>query len=121
MEKDQRDEFEKLLLERRGELLHEAGRTVGGMTDSKESFADPTDRATLESNRNAILRIRDRERKLLSKIDEALRRISEDNYGVCESCGGQIGIERLRARPMTTLCIDCKSDQEADERRQKRL
>jgi len=111
--------FQRLLGARRRELLEEAERTVGGMTDSKENFPDPTDRASLESNRNAMLRIRDRERKLISKIDDALQRIQDGSYGLCESCGGPIGIDRLKARPVTTLCIDCKSDQEAQERRQR--
>ncbi|MFN8627734.1 MAG: RNA polymerase-binding protein DksA [Candidatus Binatia bacterium] len=109
--------FYKLLTERRHELLEEALRTVGGMTDTKENFPDPTDRASLESNRNAMLRIRDRERKLIGKIDEALARINNGTYGLCETCGGQIALDRLRARPVTTLCIECKSDQEAQERR----
>ena len=110
--------FHERLVARRQELLEEAERTVGGMTtDSKENFPDPTDRASLESNRNAMLRIRDRERKLISKIEDALRRIEDGSYGLCESCGGPIGVDRLRARPVTTLCIDCKSQQEEQERR----
>jgi DnaK suppressor protein len=109
--------FHRMLVARRQELLDEAERTVGGMTDSKENFPDPTDRASLESNRNAILRIRDRERKLLNKIDEALQRIADGSYGLCEACAGPIGLDRLKARPVTTFCIDCKSDQEAQERR----
>ena len=113
--------FQRLLTVRRQELLDEAERTVGGMTDSKENFPDPTDRASLESNRNAMLRIRDRERKLIAKIDEALQRIADGTYGLCEACDGPIGLERLRARPVTTLCFDCKSDQEAQERRQRGL
>ena len=113
--------FYRLLIARRQELLDEALRTVGGMTDSKENFPDPTDRASLESNRNAMLRIRDRERKLIAKIDDALQRMHDGNYGLCEACGGPIGLDRLRARPVTTLCIDCKSAQEAQERRQRRL
>jgi DnaK suppressor protein len=63
-----------------------------------------------------LLRMRDRERKLLSKIDEAVARIQDGSYGLCEECGGAIGIERLKARPVTTLCIDCKSSQEAREK-----
>ena len=117
MNQRQLKHFERLLMDRRRELLEEAERTVGGMTDSRENFPDPSDRASLESNRNAVLRIRDRERKLISKIDEALQRINDRNYGVCESCGGPIGIDRLNARPVTTLCIECKADQEAHERR----
>src|SRR5207244_13634475 len=78
---------------------------------------DPTDRASLEDNRNLMLRIRDRERKLISKIDEALGRIDDGSYGKCEECGSDIGIARLKTRPVTTLCIDSKSLQEAQERR----
>jgi DnaK suppressor protein len=109
--------FQELLATRRKELLAEAQRSLGGMTTTKDNFPDPTDRASLESNRNAMLRIRDRERKLLSKIDEALVRIEDGSYGACEECGGPIGVERLRARPVTTLCIECKSEQEDKERR----
>jgi DnaK suppressor protein len=102
------------------ELLSEAGKTVEGM-DSKENFPDPTDRASLEENRNYTLRIRDRERKLIFKIEDALKRLDEGEYGICESCGENIGLERLKARPVTTLCIDCKSTQEVEERKYKRL
>ena len=108
--------FQKLLHERRGELLAEAARTAGGMSEH-EQFPDPTDRAALEGDRSLLLRIRDRERKLITKIDEALGRIEDGSYGKCEECGGEIGLERLKARPVTTLCIDCKSLQEAQERR----
>ena len=111
--------FRKLLEERRQELMSEALRTADGMGEHREQFPDPTDRASLEGNRNLMLRIRDRERKLISKIDEALGRIADGTYGVCEECGGPIGVERLKARPVTTLCIQCKSEQEADERRRK--
>lgn len=116
----ERDGFRDLLNSRRQELLGEAGRTVSGMVDGKENFPEPADRAALESDRNATLRIRDRERKLISKIEEALQRIEDGSYGVCETCGEDIGVERLRARPVTTLCIQCKADQEAEERRQRR-
>jgi DnaK suppressor protein len=112
--------FKKLLHERRQELMSEAVGTMHGMgmvEDTRESFPDPTDRASLEGNRNLTLRIRDRERKLITKIVEALGRIDDGTYGVCEECGGAIGVERLKARPVTTLCIQCKSEQEAAERR----
>lgn len=109
--------FERLLHEQRAHLLADAERTVGEMVDTRAAFADPADRALLESDRNAELRIRDRERMLLTKIEEAMRRIVDGRYGVCESCGGAIGVDRLKARPVTTLCIECKSDQEAHERR----
>ena len=110
--------FQTLLNEKLDELLLEADRTVDGMTDAKaENFPDPTDRAALESNRNFTLRIRDRERKLIAKIKEALTRISDGSYGKCEECDEKISRERLEARPVTTLCIDCKSLQEAGERK----
>ncbi len=116
MNRRQLKTFERLLLEQRVHLLADAERTVGEMVDTRATFADPSDRAFLESDRNAELRIRDRERKLLNKVDDALRRIADGVYGVCESCGGPIGVDRLKARPVTTLCIECKSDQEAHER-----
>ena len=86
--------FKELLDERRVELLREAGRSVDGMSDDKENFPDPTDRASLEFNRNFMLRIRDRERKLITKIDEALARIEDGSYGLCEECEEEIGVER---------------------------
>ena len=116
MKKDKIKFFRKLLQEQMDSLLKEADRTVVGMTDSKENFPDPTDRAALESDRNFLLRIRDRERKLISKIQEALMRLDDDTYGICEACGEDIGFERLQARPVTTLCVECKMKQEANER-----
>jgi DnaK suppressor protein len=109
--------FKDLLNERRRELVDQGSETANGMGQSREQFADPTDRGSLEGNRNLTLRIRDRERKLISKIDEALLRIEEGSYGVCDECGEEIGSERLKARPVTTLCITCKAEQEDDERR----
>ena len=117
MKKKQLEAFRSNLQERRETLLGEAERTVHGMVDGKDNFPDPADRASLESDRNATLRIRDRERKLVVKIDEALERISDGTYGKCEECGEQIGSQRLKARPVTTLCIDCKTAEEAAERR----
>ncbi|HXG50593.1 MAG TPA: RNA polymerase-binding protein DksA [candidate division Zixibacteria bacterium] len=108
--------FRNLLQQRIHELRSEAVRTVENM-DEDENFPDPADRALMESNRNSILRIRDRERKLIFKIQEALRRLEAGEYGICEGCGEEIGIERLKARPVTTLCIDCKSDQEIAEKK----
>lgn len=116
MDQQTLQEFRKLLEEKREELLAEAGRTVAGMTDGKEQFPDPTDRASLEADRNFLLRIRDRERKLIAKIDKALARIDDETYGICDSCGEDISEERLKARPVTTLCIDCKTRQEAQEK-----
>jgi DnaK suppressor protein len=108
--------FKKLLNERIDELLNQANETVSGMTSHKENLPDPSDRATLESDRNFTLRIRDRERKLIGKIKEALERIEQGTYGICEDCGEEISTERLKARPVTTLCIDCKKTQETEEK-----
>ncbi len=108
--------FRDLLSGQLAGLIEEAERTVEGMNGERVEFPDPTDRASLESDRNFDLRIRDRERKLIKKIREALDRIQDGSFGVCEECGGGIGLERLRARPVTTLCIACKAEQEAEER-----
>jgi RNA polymerase-binding transcription factor len=109
--------FRRLLEGRKREILDEADRALGSMNEKPgEAYADPTDRATLESDRALLLRMRDRERKLLTKINEAFSRIESGVYGRCEECGDEIGIERLKARPVTTLCIGCKSAQEARER-----
>jgi DnaK suppressor protein len=109
--------FRRLLEERQREILIEAERALDSMNHKTEdSYADPNDRATLESDRNFILRMRDRERKLLTKINEAFARLDNGTYGLCEECGDEIGLERLKARPVTTLCINCKSAQEARER-----
>jgi DnaK suppressor protein len=116
MDEKMQEYFKDILLKRLEELIDEAEKTVAGMTDTEETFPDPTDRATLESDRNFMLRIRDRERKLIVKIREALERIEDGNFGVCEVCGDDIGIDRLKARPVTTLCIDCKRKEEASEK-----
>jgi DnaK suppressor protein len=108
--------FRNLLQEKMDGLLAEAERTVEGMTDTKENFPDPTDRAALEADRNFLLRIRDRERKLINKIRDALQRIEDGEFGICDACGEDISRERLEARPVTTLCIDCKKQQEAQEK-----
>lgn len=97
-------------------LLSEAGKTVTGMTDEKDNFPDPTDRATLESQRAFELRIRDRERKLILKIKEALERIENGTFGICDGCGEEISFKRLKARPVTTYCIECKTKQEDVEK-----
>jgi len=108
--------FRGLLHEKLDELLHEANKTVTGMTSREENMPDPSDRATLESDRNFTLRIRDRERKLIGKIKEALERIETGTYGICEVCGEEISEARLIARPVTTFCIDCKKRQEMEEK-----
>lgn len=116
MDKEKVEYFRQILTERLRELLSEAEKTVTGMTSSGENFPDPTDRASLESDRNFMLRIRDRERKLISKIKDALERVDSGEFGICEMCGDDIGEERLKARPVTTLCINCKKKQEAVEK-----
>ena len=116
LKKKQLKYFKNLLNERLENLLKQATRTVSGMSDLKENMPDPADRATLESDRNFTLRIRDRERKLIGKIKDALERIENGTYGICESCEEDISDERLKARPVTTLCIECKKRQEDEER-----
>ncbi|MDL2328897.1 RNA polymerase-binding protein DksA [Desulfosarcina sp. OttesenSCG-928-A07] len=108
--------FKDLLRQQLRELLSNADETVSGMTAQKENFPDPTDRATLESDRNFILRIRDREHKLINKVKKALDRIDDSTFGICEKCGENISVERLKARPVTTLCIDCKTKEEKFEK-----
>ncbi len=116
MDDKQLTEFKELLTQQLDSLLQDAGKTVSEMTEEKTNFPDPTDRASLESDRNFELRIRDRERKLINKIREALERIDDGTFGLCESCEEPISPERLRARPVTTLCIDCKTEQERQEK-----
>ncbi|GFO53495.1 RNA polymerase-binding transcription factor DksA [Geomonas sp. Red276] len=108
--------FRGILQEEKRMLLEEAGRTVSEMTSDTTNFPDPTDRATQESDRTFELRIRDRERKLINKIQEALARIDNGTFGICEVCEEEISEARLKARPVTTLCIDCKMEQEKKER-----
>lgn len=109
--------FRGVLNEEMQKLLGEAEKTVSVMTKDIVNIPDPNDRATLESDRNFELRIRDRERRLINKIREALERINDGTFGVCEKCGEDISEARLKARPVTTLCIDCKTDEEREERR----
>lgn len=116
MDATQIEEYRTILQAQLEELLREAGKTVSGMTDEHENFPDPTDRASMESDRNFELRIRDRERKLIAKIRNTLQRIDDGIFGICESCEEEIGMARLKARPVTTLCIDCKTEQERQER-----
>jgi DnaK suppressor protein len=110
--------FRVMLTQKITDLLEDAGKTVSEMTVSKENFPDPNDRASLEADRNFELRIRDRERKLIAKMQEAIRRIDDGTFGVCEDCAGPISEKRLLARPVTTQCIDCKTKQERIEKLQ---
>ena len=97
------------------EILQKGQATIDDMTETVEVYADPADRATAESDMAFTLRLRDRERKLIKKIQQVLTRIEEGEFGVCVECCDDIGVARLKARPMTTLCINCKSKQEEDE------
>ncbi len=109
--------FRVMLNQKIADLLEDAGKTVSEMTSGvKENFPDPNDRASLEADRNFELRIRDRERKLIAKMQEAIRRIDDGTFGICDSCGGPISEKRLMARPVTTQCIDCKTKQEKIEK-----
>jgi len=116
MDAERTEFFQALLQSRLDELVGEARSTMTNLSEGEESYADPTDRAAAESDLNFLLRIRDRERKLIQKIQEALQRIENGTYGICESCGEEIGDKRLEARPVTTQCIDCKSEAEQRER-----
>lgn len=116
MEESKIEFFRNLLQEEMRALLEDAGKTVSEMTADTTNFPDPNDRATQESDRSFELRIRDRERKLINKIKEALERIEEGTFGICEMCEEEIGEARLKARPVTTLCIDCKMEQERKEK-----
>ncbi len=98
------------------DILDGADRTLTEMNDNSTNFPDPADRASAESDRNFELRLRDRERKLLSKIKQASERIEDESFGICDDCGDDIGKKRLEARPVTTLCINCKTTQENSEK-----
>jgi DnaK suppressor protein len=114
----QRAHFKDMLEEMKRELSQDIERTVHTMQDEATIFADPNDRASQESDMSLELRNRDRERKLIKKIDETISRIDGGEYGFCESCGVEIGLKRLEARPTATLCIDCKT---LDELREKQV
>jgi DnaK suppressor protein len=116
MDAERLEFFKAFLNERLNALLSEARATVTDLAEGDENYADPTDRAAAESDRSFLLRIRDRERKLILKIQEALQRVEEGTFGVCETCGDEIGEKRLEARPVTTQCIDCKTEAEKKER-----
>ena len=103
------------LLTQRDSLLKEAEETLSTLPGDI-NFPDMGDQATAETDRNFILRLRDRERMLLKKIEETIVRIDKKDYGICEECENEIGIKRLEARPVTALCIDCKTRQEEEER-----
>ncbi|MCB1921765.1 MAG: RNA polymerase-binding protein DksA [Gammaproteobacteria bacterium] len=114
----QKAHFRAILLAWKEELMEEGRRTVNNMQDEVLNLPDPNDRASQEEEFSISLRARDRERKLLHKIDKAFGRLANDEYGYCEGCGVEIGLRRLEARPTAELCIDCKHLEEQRERSQ---
>jgi DnaK suppressor protein len=109
--------LEKLLRARLAELVAEAEQATKDINSSREQFADPTDQAVVELDRSRLLRFKDRERKLIRKIEKALSRMGDGTYGECESCGADIDYPRLEARPMTEYCIDCATELESEKKR----
>ena len=113
-------DYKKILQSRLGELLNEADQAVKDISEANaETSSDPTDQAVQELDRNRLLRFKDRERKLIRKIEKALDRIEEGTYGACEACSAEISENRLKARPMTTLCIDCATEMESEKAKSK--
>ena len=118
MNDKQVEHFRNILQAWKRSLMEEVDRTVHHMQDDAANFPDPNDRATQESEFSMELRARDRERKLIKKIEESIRHLDNDDFGYCEACGVEIGVKRLEARPTATLCIDCKI---LDEIREKQM
>ena len=116
MNEKQKEHFKRILLNWRDELMQEVDRTVHHMQDEAANPPDPADRATLEEEFSIELRTRDRERRLIKKIDSTIELIANDDYGYCDSCGVEIGIRRLEARPTANKCIDCKTLDEIKEK-----
>ena len=116
MSEGQRAHFRLILDTWKTQLMEEVDRTVNHMQDEAANFPDPVDRASQEEEFSLELRTRDRERKLLKKIGESIQTLDDDEYGYCESCGIEIGVRRLEARPTATLCIDCKTLSEIKEK-----
>ncbi len=116
MNENQQEHFRQLLLTWRRELMEEVDRTMSHLKDEAANFPDPADRASQEEEFSLELRTRDRERKLIKKIDSTLELIENDDYGFCHACGVEIGIRRLEARPTATLCVDCKTLDEIKEK-----
>lgn len=108
-------EIRKKILKQRGLLLAEAKEALNALP-GQTVFPDMGDQATAETDRNFMLRLRSREQKLIKKIDDALDRIDNGTFGICDDCGMEINIKRLDARPVTTLCMECKTQQEEEER-----
>ena len=116
MDRRMRDHFIQILTRLRHQIMEEADRTVHHMKDDIINYADPNDRASQEEEFRLELRARDRERRLLKKIEESLQLLTDNEYGYCEVCGVEIGLRRLEARPTATLCIDCKTLDEIREK-----
>ncbi|MGB0732405.1 MAG: RNA polymerase-binding protein DksA [Pontibacterium sp.] len=112
----QEDHFRAILAEWKRQLMEEVDSTINHLQEEQTNYADPSDRASQEEEFSLELRTRDRERKLIRKIEEAAERIDQEDYGYCDSCGIEIGIRRLEARPTATLCIDCKTFAEIKEK-----
>jgi len=116
MKKRDLEKFRKVLLKQQKELEEKLEGKVEHLDASGDHFPDPTDRASAESDRNFDIRVKDRERKLILKIKEAMKRIEDGTFGICEDCEEPIDLKRLEARPVTTLCIDCKIAREREEK-----
>ena len=116
MSPEQVEHFRAILLDWKISLMQEVDRTVGHMKSDATNFPDPNDRATQEEEFSLELRTRDRERKLIKKIDESLTKLDEEDYGYCDGCGVEIGIRRLEARPTANMCIECKTLEEIREK-----
>ena len=115
--KKQLETFKKQLSDWRDALEESQSETTHAMHESEQTaFPDPTDQASVETDRNFDLRIKNRERQLIRKVEQAIARVADGDFGVCDGCGGDIGLKRLEARPVTTLCIECKVEQEQEER-----
>ena len=116
MNEPQKDHFRDILLAWKKQLMEEVDSTIHHLQEEASNFADPSDRASQEEEFSLELRTRDRERKLIKKINEAMERIDDDEYGYCDACGIEIGVRRLEARPTATMCIDCKNLAENKEK-----
>lgn len=118
MTKEQLEQIKKILNDWKNQILESQKKAVQEMAKEGEEliFPDPTDRATYEEDRARLLKIKDRELKLLHKIEDTLKRIDSGEYGICKECGSEIPFERLLARPVTDLCIECKTEQEEKEK-----
>jgi len=115
--KEEIQAFEKQLSDWKNELEHAQSNNIQALHETEQaSFPDPTDQASIETDRDFDLKIKDRERRLIHKIEKTIEHIHNGEFGICEACGGDISLKRLQARPVTTLCIDCKTEQEQQER-----